>query len=319
VEAEILATLHEVVSFQHEALLYDGPDGFAAGALPFLEQGLEAEEPMMVAVGAERIRSLRAGLGERAAAVRFVDMAVLGRNPGRIIPAWHEFLAEHQREDRAVRGIGEPIWAGRSAEELIECQLHESLLNVAFADATDFRLLCPYDRTALDGAVVHEACASHPSIVDDGARRHSPVYREGDELLAPFEAPLPPPRTAHDVLAYDRKSLEDLRLAVAERAARAGVDPTRAPDLVLAVNEAAANSVRHGGGNGVLRMWEDDGALICELKDRGRVVDPLVGRRPPVPNQIGGWGLYIAHQMCDLVQLRSDERGTVVRLHMRAD
>jgi anti-sigma regulatory factor (Ser/Thr protein kinase) len=305
------------VSFQHEVLLYDGLDGFMAGTLPYLRDGREAEDSMMVAVPAERIRLLREALGEAAHGVRFVDMVELGRNPGRIIPAWRDFLGSHQRPGHAIRGIGEPAWAGRSDEELVECQLHEALLNVEFADADGFRLLCPYDRSALDEAVVREACCIHPSILDGHGRRRSPAYRNGDELLAPFDAPLPPPRSPVEVMAYDRRSLDDLRTVVADRGAAARLEVSRAADLVLAVNEAAANSVRHGGGNGVLRMWEEDDALICEVRDRGLVVDPLVGRRKPAPHRSGGWGVYIAHQLCDLVQLRSDRWGTVVRLYVR--
>ena len=56
-------------------------------------------------------------------------MAVLGHNPARIIPAWRDFADAHAGP---IRGIGEPIWPGRGADELVECQLHESLLNVAF-------------------------------------------------------------------------------------------------------------------------------------------------------------------------------------------
>jgi anti-sigma regulatory factor (Ser/Thr protein kinase) len=306
-----------VGGFQHEALIYEGLDRFSAGVLPFIREGIEAEEPMMVAVGAERIAMLRDALGDQAGTVQFVNMTELGRNPGRIIPAWEEFLAAHRTDSEPIRGIGEPIWAGRSADELVECQLHESLLNVAFADAENFRLLCPYDRGALDGAVMHEACCSHPAVVRDGARHASASYREGDELLAPFTTPLAPPRAPVDALSFDRDTLEDVRTLVAHRGDGAGLDPDRAANLVLATNEAAANSVRHAGGRGVLRVWQEPESLICEVKDPGVVDDPLVGRRRPTIDQTGGWGVYIAHQVCDLVQLRSGRQGTAVRLHMR--
>ncbi len=51
-------------------------------------------------------------------------MRVLGSNPACIIPAWRRFLAEWAPDGRPVRGIGEPIWVGRSEAELTECQLH---------------------------------------------------------------------------------------------------------------------------------------------------------------------------------------------------
>jgi anti-sigma regulatory factor (Ser/Thr protein kinase) len=303
-------------SFQHEALLYEGLDGFLAGTLPLIREGVERDEPMLVAVGAEKVGRLRDALGERAGAVRFADMAQLGRNPGRIIPAWEAFLDEHAGDGRPVRGIGEPIWAGRSGAELVECQLHESLLNVAFARAGNFRLVCPYDVAGLDAGVVHEACCSHPVVVDDGDVRPSHYYRDED-LLAPFDVPLPTPPAAAELLGFDGDGLRDVRTVVARHAA-AGHSRSRAEDLVLAVSEVAANSVRHGGGQGVLRIWREDGSLVCEVRDRGQIDDPLVGRRQPGPEQLSGRGLWIAHQLCDLVQLRSGHRSTVVRLFMAA-
>ena len=57
--------------------------------------------------------------------------------------------------------------------------------------------------------------------------------------------------------------------------------PDRTADLVLAVTEVATNSVRYGGGHGALRIWRDDNSLICEVRDRGHLEYPLVGRRRP--------------------------------------
>jgi len=305
------------VSFSHEALLYDGPDELATRVVPFIEDGLDAGEPTMVALRVDAIEELCERLGPGANSVWFVDMAQLGRNPGRIIPAWREFVAEH--DGQAVRGIGEPVWAGRNADELLECQLHEALLNVAFAGARDFRMLCPYDTGALPESVIREARAGHPHVDAEGALRPSDLYRGEDDLLRPFDSPLPAPDGPIEVLAYDRHSLSELRTMVAARAARSGIGERRAEDLVFAVNELATNSVRHGGGNGVLRIWAPDGALVCEVRDRGVVSDPLVGRTRPDAVAEGGWGIYLAHQLCDLVQVRSGPDGTVVRVLMRCD
>ena len=40
---------------------------------------------------------------------------------------------------------------------------------------------------------------------------------------------------------------------------------------MLAVDELAANSIRHGGGRGVVRLWTEDGALVCDVRDRGSI------------------------------------------------
>ena len=293
--------------------MYDGPRDLAGRVMPFIEEGLDAGEPTMVALRVDAIEELCDRLGRRANDVWFVDMAQLGRNPGRIIPAWHDFVDEHGGGERAVRGVGEPVWAGRDGEELVECQLHEALLNVAFADARAFRLLCPYDSRSLPDTVIREACAGHPRIAGDG---ESGLYRGDADLLGPFEAPLPTPDGPLEVLAYDRDSLAELRAMVGTRALRSGITARHTEDLVFAVNELATNSVRHGGGNGVLRIWANNGALVCEVRDRGRLADPLVGRRRPGRFAEGGWGVYLANQLCDLVQVRSDADGTVVRVHM---
>jgi anti-sigma regulatory factor (Ser/Thr protein kinase) len=293
--------------FSHEALLYNGLDGFLAAAVPFLREGLG--EPMLVAVSAPKIAALRAALGEDADRIQFEDMAVLGRNPARIIPAWDDFA---RANSGAVRGIGEPIWAGRTRTELVECQLHESLLNLAFADRERFRLLCPYDVSALDDGVIHEACCSHPLV--DGVP--SKPYRDAEMLLAPFDSPLPPPPATARMLGFELDSLFEVRRLVEHSAHRAGLSEERWHDLVLAVGELAANSIRHGGGRGILRIWRTDDALICEVRDRGRIEDPLAGRRRPEHEQLGGRGLWIANSVCDLVQVRSNTQGTAVRVHM---
>jgi anti-sigma regulatory factor (Ser/Thr protein kinase) len=306
------------VAFRHEALFHEGDGGFLAGAVPFVRDGLAAGEPILVAVGPERIALLRRELGDDADRVHFADMRELGRNPGRIIPAWHAFLHEHDRRLGGIRGIGEPIWAGRRPAELSECQLHESLLNLAFAGVDGFRLLCPYDVEALEDHVLHEACCSHPTVIDVGGGRASPEYRGDELLLAPFEAPLPKPAAAGEILGFEHDGLSEVRALVARGAGDAGLSAERASDIVLAASEVAANSLRHGGGRGVLRLWREDGGLVCEIRDRGHIRDPLVGRQNPRPGQPGGWGLWLAHRVCDLVQVRSQPGGTVVRLLMRA-
>ena len=84
--------------------------------------------------------------------------------------------------------------------------------------------------------------------------------------------------------------------------------------LELAASELATNSVRHGGGRGSVALWEDAGAAVVEFTDAGRFADPLAGRLPPRPDQEGCSGLYLLQQLCDLVQVRSTDAGTTVRV-----
>jgi anti-sigma regulatory factor (Ser/Thr protein kinase) len=95
-----------------------------------------------------------------------------------------------------------------------------------------------------------------------------------------------------------------------------GLGAPRSSDLVLAVNEVATNSLRYSGTPGELRMWREDDRVVCEVSDDGRLEDPLAGRRRPDPDYATGWGLWLANQVCDLVELRPGKSGTTVRLHV---
>jgi anti-sigma regulatory factor (Ser/Thr protein kinase) len=300
--------------FQHEALLYAGDDEFVEHGAGFVREGLAADELVLVMVGARKIALLREALGADAEAVRFRDMERVGRNPARIIPAWRDFASDGG--DRPMRGIGEPIWAGRSCDELVECQTHESLLNLAFADAAGFRLVCPYDTAALDADVIDEARRSHP-LVSDGEVRWTSVAYRANTATAGLEKPLAPPPADARELGFTLETIADVRELVAAEVADARLEPDRAADFVLAASEAAANSVRHAGGRGTIRVWRGEETIVCDIRDRGRIEDPMVGRVAPVPDPAGGQGVWLANHMCDLVQLRSFADGTVARLHMR--
>ena len=305
--------------FHHEALLYSGMDEFLAGTIAFIREGIGASEPVLVVVGAPKIAALKARLGADAGHVQFKNMVEVGANPARIIPAWHEFVESQAVTGRPFRGIGEPIYPERSAAELIECQRHEALLNLAFDGGPAWRLLCPYDTTALAPDVVEEAHRSHPYVAYDHTYIASGLYAEAATARAPFTAPLPEPRDLRATLVFDGMGLRPVRRLVSTEAARAGFTSAPIADLVLAVDEVATNSIEHGGGAGTLRIWRDGDVLVCEVRDRGHFDDPLADRRRPAPARDGGRGLWLANQLCDLVQVRSFATATTVRLHMHRD
>ncbi len=301
--------------FRHEAFFYADETEFVAGATDFLRGAVEADEPVLVVISSRKIDLLRKRLEADAGRVTFADMDEVGTNPARIIPAWNDFVQAH--DGRRLWGIGEPIWAERSPDELVECQRHESLLNVAFAESGDFTLLCPYDTTALGDDVVAEACRSHPVLRRLGASETSEDYRGPDAWRQPFSAPLPEPPPSSSAFAFGPGSLSALRSLVWRRAMDAGLGETRADDAVTAVNEVASNSLRHAGGTGVLRIWETAGSLVCEVSDDGFIEAPLAGRTRPGFDGPGGRGLWMVNQLCELVQVRSSSMGTAVRMHLR--
>jgi anti-sigma regulatory factor (Ser/Thr protein kinase) len=300
--------------FHHEAVFYESDAEYVAAAVPEMRATLAHGGAVLAAVADAKRELLSDALGADAEQVRFADMATLGRNPACIIPAWRGFL-RHADPDEPVLGIGEPVWPGRSDDELVECSRHESLLNLAFDDGREWRLLCPYDTRALGPPVLDEARRNHPHVRRHGRSAACDDYRGRQAILAwEHELPAPPRRAAE--LAFAADDLAPVRSFVAERARDAGMDGERRRNLVLAANELVTNSLRHARGSGMLRTWQHDGTFVCEVRDRGRIADPLAGRARPGDGEGSGRGLWIVNHLCDLVQVRSTEAGSVVRLHM---
>jgi anti-sigma regulatory factor (Ser/Thr protein kinase) len=300
--------------FRHEAFFYSGDDEFLQGTLPYLEEGIGAGETVLVVLPELRMQLVKEALGRAAGAVEFWSMGKVGRNPARLIPAWRDFLLTCDL-NRGVRGLGEPVSPDRSAAEVEECELHERLFNLAFAQERTLTVMCPYDVGGLGDEVLEGAERSHPVCAHPHGKTVSTRY----SLDAPLEGTLAQPGCPAVTLEFGRADLAMVRHFVAHCARTTGLDSRRNEDLVLAVCEVATNSIQYGGGRGRLDIWDEHGELVCAVRDAGRIDDPLAGRERPRPDQDRGRGLWIANQLCDLVQIRSGEAGTDVRLRMRID
>jgi anti-sigma regulatory factor (Ser/Thr protein kinase) len=113
---------------------------------------------------------------------------------------------------------------------------------------------------------------------------------------------------------FDGDDLYAVRAAVSAHAQYLGAHPDRVRHLVIIASELASNAVRHGGGQGRLRLWTADGALRCEVSDEGPgIADPDgAGRGNPPPLAPNGRGLWVVRQLSDTVTIDSDARGTTV-------
>ncbi len=308
----------QVDTFRHEALIYAGWPEFIAGTVPFILDGVRAGEPVLVVESVDKIQMLRSALGSDADSVVFGNMAEIGANPARIIPAWRDFVDRHGDTGKGLRGIGEPIWNGRTDDELVECQRHESLLNVAFGKGRPWWLLCPYDAAQLAPAVLDEARRSHEFVREGDVARESPAFRGIAASGARFDVSLQEAPARAVAVTFDALSLLKLRAGVSRYAIHAGMGTHAAAEFVTAVNEVATNSVVHGHGGGTLRIWRTESDVVCEIRDAGDYDHPLGDRCIPEADA-DPRGLWLANQLCDLVQVRSTGAGTTVRLHKQID
>jgi serine/threonine-protein kinase RsbW len=115
-----------------------------------------------------------------------------------------------------------------------------------------------------------------------------------------FQSTLPP----------DIAALAPLRRSLSTWLENAGVaDPPRG-EVVLATHEGAANAIEHSGNAGAVgvRAQVQDGTITIEISDSGRwaASSSTDGER--------GRGLMLIAALVSRMELRTDQRGTLLRL-----
>ena len=299
--------------FRHLAWFYQGCGEYLTAVRSLVHASQVRGDVVLVAVPDRNAQLMSQALGNGSADVALVDMTALGGNPARIIPALLAWARKHRGQHACC--IGEPVWPGRTAAETQEAIRHEALLNLAFRDrpATFF---CLYDSAGLPASVIADAASTHPAVVNDRQEAPSASYLGPPGLPPRCTEALPRP-PAHAVLLRYAGDLRAVRSFVTSRATGAGLTPARIADLVLAVSELAANTLRHTDGGGTVQAWVTPEEFICQVADTGEITDPLARHRARPERPLGGAGLWLVNEVCDLVEARSGQAGTTTRLHMR--
>jgi anti-sigma regulatory factor (Ser/Thr protein kinase) len=296
----------------HAALLYRDQAEYLRAVAAFVDQGLDAGEAVMVALPREDLDEIASVVKRSQHNIHLTAIDDLGGNPRRIIPAIIEFVREHA--SGPARFVGSAVWPGRPHYELAEATRQDALLNAGLS-GFQLKVLCPYEVVALPDTVVRDVWRTHPVVIADGQPQASSHYCDPVDLCANDGWPLEsPPETLLFVAPV--ADLSKLKSLVYEAALNAELAVEAAEDLVMAVNEVATNSVLFAPGTGFLTMWNgNSGDLVCEVWDAGRMADPLAGCYPPGPD-FDARGLWLVNQLCDLVEIRSGEQGTQVRMRV---
>ena len=304
-------------SLTHQGLLYRSQEEFLAGTVPFVRAGLEYGDPIWVVTTVRNAGWLRVALGGDARRVVFGDCSQWYLHPGRALAALYRAVSV-AADGKRLRMIGEPLWTARIGQEGSERARYESLVNVALASA-NASCVCAYDTRVVNSKVVAQVARTHPELVVDGGARPSPSYTDPAVFNAECDkSPLPEPPPTALRPPFDRLGqLASLRGFMTSYATWAGAVPHSVRRFVQALDEVATNAIEHGDGSRVVRIWTRPRSMVCEVSDTGAGrCDPMAGHLPPRPGRAGGCGLWLARQFCDLVEMRSDATGTVVRLHL---
>ncbi|HVL85532.1 MAG TPA: ATP-binding protein [Pseudonocardia sp.] len=113
----------------------------------------------------------------------------------------------------------------------------------------------------------------------------------------------------------DPEQLAVIRRELAGWLAPLNLSEDQTGDVILAVDEATANAVRHaygdGGGNVELTLWTERDTLCIEVVDHG-------SWQPPDEHPTdGGRGIELMHHMSESVLIRIGGRGSRVLLRHR--
>jgi anti-sigma regulatory factor (Ser/Thr protein kinase) len=124
--------------------------------------------------------------------------------------------------------------------------------------------------------------------------------------------------------SFDGDSLYAVRAAVAAHASAAGIPEGRVRDVVLAVHELAANVVRHGAGQGRMRLWITGDGIRCEVADAGAPPAGAGGDRPNASSRDAAqWpvehdhGLWLVRKVADQASVECGPSGTVAVVTFR--
>lgn len=299
----------------HQALVYDSTDRFLASAVPFIAAGLSRGDAVLAVTtdaNADLLRDRFDGEGK----VAFLPASEWFDAPGRTLASYHRRLDEFTGANEFLRVLSEPVWTGRDPLETAEWGRYESVVNVALAAAPAW-LICGYDSRVLPAQIVDDARRTHPQLAVGETSEPSADYTDPAFYYSSRNTDLGPRPTDGVVRTAIHGDLAPARAFVARHALRLGLAAERVADFVLAVNEVTTNALRHGAGRGDLRMWTAGPRLVCEVTDSGRAPDGFVGFLRGEPTAERGHGLWIARQLCDLLEIRGGDRGTTVRLHIR--
>ncbi len=310
----------------HDALFYDNQDALLATAVPFVREGVECGEIVLLNTGVQPVNALLEALFAQEAkqgTVVFPDGPADDRPVARIDQFKRTLDRGLAGGVSAYRAIGH-IDLDRDRLPWPEWLRYEAVVNRVF-EKYPFHALCPYDTRAVAPKIITSMRQAHPWLVEESRRVRNPDYVEPVELVTRPDHVEPEDPLQHgppDLELDDVTDLRSLRIdlypvTIFTNLARAKVD-----DFVKAVGETAVNAWTHGQGPVRVRLWTSADKILCTVTDQGPgIADPLKGYARSIgsattqsPSTHEGLGMWAARQLCDILDYRRAHDGFTVRL-----
>jgi anti-sigma regulatory factor (Ser/Thr protein kinase) len=301
--------------FFHQAAFYSTDDELLELVVPFLEEGIRAGEPGVIAFGDRNAELTRAALGDRPE-LTFLPGADHYSRPATTIRSYTELFADLLSTGASqVRAVGDVPHPGTGFEWHGWCR-YEAAVNLAFDDYAVWGL-CPYDTRLTPDDVLEDVWRTHPHVATGTEVGANDRYEDPARFLVDLDAPPVEPWPSVDAVLVHPAPAE-ARAAVRALGERAGFGPSDHERLDLAVSELVTNALRHGEPPALVEARVTGDAVEVAVTDRGRGPDDgFAGLLSPTLGRPGGYGLWIVHQICDDVVLLPNAEGFTARATVR--
>ncbi|MFD0202751.1 MULTISPECIES: sensor histidine kinase [Saccharothrix] len=300
---------HGHAGYFHETAFYGSDDDYRSVVVPFVEEGVAAGEPVVVACRPGNERLIRDAVADPCGVV-FVPGGDQYDRPTEAILGYRKLFAEYAGVAQ-IRVVGDVPHPGVGAA-WDWWSRYEAALNEVFAEYPLWGL-CPYDLRTTPARVLADVMRTHPHVAGtDGSHLPNPRYRSTWTLPSAvptaFEAGRPLVELTDPTPAEARRAVTTACAGV--RLSRDEVD-----DIVYAASEAVTNAQAHGRPPVRLRAWAGVTHVLVAVTDQGDgPSSPLAGLVPTDRTTTAGVGLWLTHRTCRDVTMTRDPEGYTIRL-----
>jgi transcriptional regulator with XRE-family HTH domain len=166
----------------HRAVLYGSDEEFVDAVAPFVSEGVERSEPVLVVTSARNRELLRRAI-RPGRKVRFGDHVKWYGSPLSAIAAYRAFLKERIEAGASwIRIAGEPVWPSASKRDVDPWVTYESMFNLIF-EVWPLTVICLYDTRSADAAIVRVARQTHPYLVEGTRLDRNEAYVEPEKFV----------------------------------------------------------------------------------------------------------------------------------------
>jgi anti-sigma regulatory factor (Ser/Thr protein kinase) len=305
-------------AFAHQALFYDTDDQLLSTVVPFVREGLDRDEMVVVNLEPATTDVLASEIRGHPR-VRIGDTSVYS-SPAATLNTYQQLLRESRTQgSTGLRCVGRVDFTGQNLPWQ-DWLRYESLINHVFA-SDHLRGLCPYDLRRVPPHVAEGLRRSHPEVHEPaGGPKPNAEYVDPAAFLEIDDYATPPAAIEDEAPAFDVDDVTDLaalRLDLGLAMVTTDLHRSVVTDFGYAVNEVAANAITHGAPPVRVRTWTGQTEIVAKVTDHGQgIADRLTGYRRPKPggDATGTHGLWAARQLCDELDFGHDEDGFTVRL-----